>query len=174
MLCENLVETQNELLGLSVTVRLMNLDAPRSEEELKSELLAHALDCHECLTVVLFQEDSLAECGCEVYREMFEAATEELKRQAPVDPVAHLTDDLIQSFFWDQLSEDQMMGMAEHLEGCADCRDALKRRQDFHLGTKALIESQREARASDSGLRGTMSLVAPGCEQQFNSFNPSH
>lgn len=164
MLCENLVSTQNQALDLTVTVRATNLDLPRSEEELRDELLAHALECHECLTVVLFQEDMLADAGCETYRRMFAEATEQLLLVTPVDPKAHLTRELIEAFFLDKLCEEQMAAMAEHVEGCADCAHDIQSRQAFYLSVRASLGDVEPSHNVPTALHGILGLSAPDAD----------
>lgn len=167
MLCENLVQTQNDELDLSVTVRVTNLDFPRSEEELKDTLLAHALDCHECLSVVLFQEESLAECGCATYKRMFREATDELLRQTPVDPAAHLTDELLEAFFLDRVSDEQLSAMAEHVDTCDNCRAHLQQRQPFYLCVKTAVQDIKDGRMDHPGLNGVLGVSVPDADLHF-------
>ncbi len=161
MTCENLLQTKNDELNLSVTVRAINLDAPRSEQELKDHLLAHALDCHECLSVVLFSEKTLADHGCTVYQELFQEATAELERQQPVDATAHLDENLIEAFFFDRLSDQQLTGMAEHVENCAACRTRLQDRQAFYFCVKAAVQDQKEGRPEHQKLTGILGVSVP-------------
>ncbi len=161
MLCEDLVKTQNEELSLSVTVRVADLDMPRSEEQLRDALLAHALDCHECLTVVLFQEESLSECGCDTYRQLFCEATEELMRQNPIDSRAHLSEQVLENFFLDRLSDDQVNSIAEHVETCHECWALVQQRQAFYLCVKDAVRDQKEGRTKAPGLTRVLGITAP-------------
>lgn len=161
MICENLLQTQNSELSLNLNIRAINLDQPRSEQELKDDLLAHALDCHECLTVVLFGEASLADCGCPVYQELFQEATEELERQQPVDVKAHLDENSIEAFFFDRLSDEQLTGMADHVENCEGCRTRLQDRQAFYFCVKAAVQDQKEGRPEHQRLTGILGVSVP-------------
>jgi hypothetical protein len=160
MLCENLVSTQRPALDLTVNVRATNLDLPQSEEQLRDRLLAHAMDCHECLAVVLFGEDLLSDSGCSTYREMFAEATRQLRLLEPVDPAAHLTEDLIEALFFDKLSDEQMIAMAAHVDGCPECARSVRARQGFYLSMRASLESQAPARRPDA-LHGIVGVNAP-------------
>lgn len=154
MLCEHLIHTRNEALGLSVTVRVMSLDSPRSEDQLKSALLAHVLDCHDCLTVVLFEEESLDKAGCAEYRKLFAEATEELSSQTTLDPEEHLTERMIEAFSLDKLSDEQLRAMAEHVEHCTSCRAMLNQRESLRSSIRDALRNQQNSRAGFTGILG--------------------
>ena len=169
MLCENLVQTENQELNLSITVRTADLNSPRTEQQLRDELLAHALDCHECLAAVLFGDESLAESGCQNYRELFSEATEELALQQPIDPEAHITEPLMEAFFFDCLGEEQLAAMAEHVEHCASCHQHLQSRQAFYLSVKAAVLDQKTGHSEHRDLSGILGVSMPEAGLAFCS-----
>ena len=53
-----------------IRVRCADLDARISAEAMEELLTRHVLECETCLAAALFLDESLAQTGCAVYREL--------------------------------------------------------------------------------------------------------
>ncbi len=160
MFAENLFRTRNTKLNLTVVIRSANLDFPQSEDEMYQDLLAHALDCGECLTAVLYEEASLAESGCREYRRLLSEMRSELKVQKSLDAGAHLNEALLEEYSFDRLTEQQVLEIEKHVLICDGCAARLQERQNWIRCVKAAVQEHTTS-SNRHALSGVVGISAP-------------
>ena len=163
MFAENLFRTENTELNLTVLIRSANLDFPQSEDEVYRELLLHALSCRECLAAVLFEDVSLAQRGCEVYRRMLFEMTSELTVQESLATDCHLSDAFLEEYSFNRLGKEQIGQMEKHILKCAPCAERLRERRGFLFCVKTAVQ-EHTASAKQGRVSGVVAVTVPKAE----------
>ena len=163
MFAENLLRTENADLNLTVLIKSANLDFPQSEDEVYHELLSHALHCRECLAAVLFEDVSLAQRGCDVYRRMLSEMSSELTVQESLNSDSHLTDAFLEEYSFNRLGKEQIEQMEKHTLACAPCAERLRERRSFLSCVKAAVQEHTRS-AKQARVSGVIAVTAPKAE----------
>lgn len=147
-------------MNLTVVIRSANLDFPQSEDEMYQDLLAHALECRECLAALLFEEASLAESGCRDYRRMLSEMRSELKVQKSLDAGAHLNEALLEEYSFNRLTEQQVLEIEKHVLICDGCAARLQERQGWICCVNAAVQEHTNSGRRDA-VSGVVGVSAP-------------
>jgi hypothetical protein len=161
MFAETLVQTKKAKLNLTVRVKKADLDFPRSETEMTELLLAHALNCRKCLAVVLFEDVSLADKGCQDYRDLLAKMRAALRTHLSIEADAHVDDDVLDEYFFNRLSSEETSRLEKHVLMCNQCARMLHARQLFFICVRAALKDKGVEKGSRNQLSGVLGVSAP-------------
>jgi hypothetical protein len=161
MFAETLLQTKKAKLDLTVRVKVADLDFPRSESEMTERLLAHALNCRECLAVVLFEDVSLAEKGCQKYRDLLQKMRVALRTHLAIEADNHVNEDVLDEYFFNRLSGEETSRLENHVLRCDRCAQLLHERQLFFVCVRAALKDKNAEKASPNQLSGVLGVSAP-------------
>jgi hypothetical protein len=114
--------TRNPILKLDVHVKTMDLDFPSSFEEMTQALMEHILECRHCLRVASAGIDiSLQQAGCEACKQIFSRFYSELQVRQELASAAHLSEETIEEYCFNRLSEQEGTLFEQHLRMCPSC-----------------------------------------------------
>ncbi len=161
MFAETLLQTKKAKLKLTVRVKMADLDFPRSESEMTELLLTHALNCHECLAVVLFEDISLAEKGCRNYRDLLTKMRSALRTHLLIEADHHINEDVLNEYFFNRLSEEETARLEKHVLVCDQCARLLHERQLFFVCVRAALKDKNTEKNNENRLSGVLGVSAP-------------
>ncbi len=161
MFAETILQTKRAKLNLTVRVKMADLDFPRSEAEMTELLLHHAMDCHECLTVVLFEDASLADKGCQHYRDLLKKMRVALRTHLAIEADQHINDDVLDEYFFNRLSSEETARLERHVLLCDGCAQLLHARQLFFVCVRAALRDKEAETNKHDHLSGVLGLSAP-------------
>lgn len=161
MFAETLLQTKRTKLNLTVRVKAADLDFPRSEAEMTETLLTHALNCRECLAVVLFEDVSLADKGCQGYRELLQKMRSALRTHLSLEADGHVNDDVLDEYFFNRLSVDETARLEKHVLLCDGCARLLHARQLFFICVRAALRDKEADKPDSPHLSGVLGVSAP-------------
>jgi len=161
MFAETLLQTKKAKLDLTVRVKAADLDFPRSEAEMTETLLTHALNCRECLAIVLFEDVSLAEKGCEAYRRLLQRMRLALRTHLSLEADGHINDDVLDEYFFNRLSPTETARLEKHVLLCNDCARLLHARQLFFICVRAALQDKGTGQIGSPHLSGVLGVSAP-------------
>jgi hypothetical protein len=161
MFAETLLQTKKAKLNLTVRVKMADLDFPRSESEMTELLLTHALGCRKCLAVVLFEDVSLAEKGCQEYRDLLGRMRTALRTHLSLETDQHVNDDVLDEYFFNRLSPEETAHLEKHVLVCDQCAQLLHTRQLFFVCVRAALRDKESEGKNSSHLSGVLGLSAP-------------
>ena len=161
MFAEKLLQTKRAKLNLTVRVRMADLDFPRSEAEMTELLLSHALSCPKCLAVVLFEDVSLAERGCQQYLDLLGKMRAALRTHLSIEADQHVNDDVLDEYFFNRLSPGETSRLERHVLVCDQCARMLHARQLFFVCVRAALRNKGAETISPNQLSGVLGLSAP-------------
>ncbi len=161
MFAETLLQTRRAKLKLTVRVKAADLDFPRSESEMTERLLAHALNCRECLAVVLFEDVSLAEKGCQNYRDLLQKMRMALRTHLTLETDNHVDEDVLDEYFFNRLSAEETSRLEKHVLMCDRCAQLLHDRQLFFVCVRAALKDKSAEKLNPNQLSGVLGVSAP-------------
>ena len=161
MFAETILQTKRAKLNLTVRVKMADLDFPRSEAEMTELLLTHALNCQKCLAVVLFEDVSLAEKGCEAYRDLLGKMRAALRTHLSIEADQHVNDDVLDEYFFNRLSPEETSRLERHVLVCDQCARMLHARQLFFVCVRAALKDKEAEKMSPNQLSGVLGVSAP-------------
>jgi hypothetical protein len=161
MFAETILQTKKAKLKLTVRVKTADLDFPRSEAEMTELLLHHALNCHECLAVVLFEDVSLADHGCRQYRDLLKKMRTALRTHLSIEADHHVNDDVLDEYFFNRLSPEETARLERHVLLCDNCAQLLHARQLFFVCVRAALRDKEAEKSEHAHLSGVLGLSAP-------------
>lgn len=161
MFAETILQTKKTKLNLTVRVKMADLDFPRSETEMTELLLTHALNCHECLAVVLFEDASLADNGCQHYRDLLQKMRVALRTHLSIEADHHVNDDVLDEYFFNRLSPEETARLERHVLVCDQCAQLLHARQLFFICVRAALRDKEAEKLEHTHLPGILGLSAP-------------
>ena len=161
MFAETILQTKKAELHLTVRVKMADLDFPRSEAEMTERLLTHALGCHHCLAVVLFEDVSLADKGCQQYRDLLGKMRIALRTHLSIEADQHVNDDVLDEYFFNRLSPEETSRLERHVLLCDDCAQQLHARQLFFVCVRAALRDKGAEQTKSDHLPGVLGLSAP-------------
>ena len=161
MFAETILQTKRAKLNLTVRVKMADLDFPRSEAEMTERLLTHALNCHECLAVVLFEDVSLAEKGCQEYRSLLGKMRAALRTHLSIEANHHVNDDVLDEYFFNRLSPEETSRLERHVLVCDHCTQMLHARQLFFICVRAALKDKAAEGMRPNQLSGVLGVSAP-------------
>jgi hypothetical protein len=85
---------KNPKLGLTVSVRGIDMDFPESAEQMEAALTEHVLCCRHCLAMILSRDETLAELGCDEYLSLLAEKTRVLQMRESRRSSADIDEDM--------------------------------------------------------------------------------
>lgn len=161
MFAETLLQTKKARLSLTVRVKVADLDFPRSEAEMTERLLTHALNCRECLEVVLFEDVSLAENGCHEYRSLLRKMRIALRPHLLLEAGNHVDEDVLDEYFFNRLSTAETSRLEKHVLICDQCAKLLHGKQMFFVCVRAALKHKEVENVKPNPLSGVLGVSAP-------------
>ncbi len=161
MIAETIFQTANPRQNLTVRIKVVRLDSPRSVEAMEETLREHVLECRHCLAFALFDEHSLAEMGCDNYRRMLSQMEAELQVQNSLKRGAHVSEQATEEYCFNLLSEQETANLEEHMKACEACASRMGCRQDFIQCVKAALREWTTEVFDTDSLNGVMGIHAP-------------
>jgi hypothetical protein len=161
MFAETILQTKKAKLNLTVRVKMADLDFPRSEAEMTELLLTHALGCRHCLAVVLFEDVSLADKGCQQYRDLLKKMRIALRTHMSIEADHHVNDDVLDEYFFNRLSPEETSRLEKHVLVCDGCAQMLHDRQLFFVCVRAALRDKGAEKTHPDHLSGILGLSAP-------------
>ncbi len=167
MIAETLSRTQDAQLGLTTSVRCIDLRFPKSMAGMKAVLIRHAMDCRHCLAMVLFRQETLAEVGCDTYKNLLAEINSVLVLRERVRSGAHIEEDVIEEYCFNRLAQEDARRVEEHLAACPQCAEKLGHRMEFIGVMKSALQMLEDEGASED-LGGGFAVHCP--DQQVSVY----
>lgn len=161
MFAETFLQTTRAKLDLTVRVKMADLDFPKSEAEMTELLLNHALNCRHCLAVVLFEDYSLADKGCQEYRDLLQKMRLELRTHLTLEADNHIDENVLDEYFFNRLSMAETSRLEEHILVCDRCAKLLHDKQMFFVCVRAALKSKSNESTKLNQLSGVLGVSAP-------------
>lgn len=155
MITKTLSCIESNRLNLTTNVTMADLDFPRSVDEMQVLLAAHVVGCRWCLAAALFREEVLTEIGCPKYKMLVRDCERELRLHSSIEAGDHFTEEAIEEYCFNRLSEQTTAAFEEHLLACGECTERLREREEF-------ISCIRKALATKTtSLKGWVAVDVP-------------
>jgi hypothetical protein len=113
------------------------------------------------LAVVLFEDVSLAEKGCQEYRDLLDKMRAALRTHLAIEADQHVDDDVLNEYFFNRLSPEETSRLERHVLVCDHCAKMLHARQLFFVCVRAALRDKATERVLPNQLSGILGLSAP-------------
>ncbi len=167
MIAEPLSRTQDLELGLTTSVRCLDLRFPKSAAGMKAVLIRHAIECRHCLAMVLFRQETLAEVGCETYKHLVADMNSVLRVRTRLRSGAHIDEEALEEYCFNRLGQEDSRRVEEHFASCPECAEKLEHRMEFIAVMKSALQMLEDEGASED-LGGAFAVHCP--DRQLNVY----
>jgi hypothetical protein len=108
--------------------------------DLSPALLSHVCDCLDCLFAVMDPTTSLAESGCEKFKDLLgEDGLLPIDSSSSPLAFAHVSDEMIEEYCFGRLSEPDKRGLEGHVAMCIDCLERVESQREFIREMKTVL-----------------------------------